>query len=372
MCGSYRRWVLACSLVIWSVVPGYAGVRVKDITFVDGVRPNLLYGFGLVVGLDGTGSKSLFTQQVAVDMLQKLQVSSKVVADIKSDNVFKSGNIAAVMVTAELGPFQREGSRVDVTVSVLDDSTSIQGGTLLLTPLRGVDGEVYVVAQGPVSVGGFTFSGRAASAQKNHPTVGRIAGGGIVEKEARSSLGKRSVVHFVLSQPDFRTAKEIERVINERYGPIAMAVDGGTVAVRTGASEDHKIVELLADIGSLEVWPDAPAKVVINERTGTVVAGEHVKISTVAIAHGNLAITVSEEPLVSQPPPLSRGETTVVPRSSVGVAEQSGNLHVVPKAVTVGELARALNALGVTPRDLISIFQALKEAGALHAELVIM
>jgi len=349
-----------------------AGVRIKDITDFQGARSNQLYGFGLVVGLDGTGGKSQFTQQVAVDMLQKLKVTAKTVSTNPSDNVFKSGNIAAVMVTAEIGPFARWGSRLDVTISVLDDATSLQGGTLLLTPLKGADGEVYAVAQGPLSVGGFSFSGRAASAQKNHPTVGRIAGGAIVEREAHGDICFDGQMRLLLRDADYDTAQAITGVINQCFPASAVTVDAGTVQVFVPRCRCTNLVGFASELGLLEVMPDAPARVVINERTGTIVAGENVKIATVNIAHGNLAIVTNEEKQVSQPLPFSKGRTVEVPRTNLGITEQGGGLKVVQGAVTAAELARALNALGVTPRDLIAIFQALKQAGALHAELVIM
>jgi flagellar P-ring protein precursor FlgI len=351
-----------------------AGTRIKDITSLEGDRPNQLYGLGLVIGLDGTGGKSLFTQQLAVDMLQKLDVSSKIVTEFKTDSVFKSENIAAVMVTTELPAHARRGSKIDVTVSSLDGA-SLQGGTLILTPLRGVDGAVYAVAQGELSIGGFAFTGAAAKAQKNHPTVGRIVNGAIVEKEALANVDICGKLRFLLKNPDYMTAQAIARSINSLFPATASVVDSGTVQVTLANGTNHGIAgiaEFVGEIGLLEVLPDSPARVIINERTGTVVAGERVRISTVAIAHGNLTITTSEEPQVSQPLPFSRGETTVVDRTQVDVTEQGGGLQVLDATVTVADLARALNALGVTPRDLIAIFQAIKEANALHAELIIM
>jgi flagellar P-ring protein precursor FlgI len=346
-------------------------VRIKDITRVEGARGNQLYGLGLVVGFDGTGGKSLFTQQLAVDMLQKLDVSSKIVTESKTDNVFKSENIAAVMVTAIIPPFARRGSQIDVTVSTLDGA-SLQGGTLLLTPLKGVDGEVYAVAQGELSIGGFAFGGKAASAQKNHPTTGRIPGGATIEREALGEVVRQSRVRLLLHEPDYATVRAVAQAIAQRFPQCAAPLDAGTVQIDIPKSQCGDVASFLADIGLLEVTPDASARVVINERTGTVVAGEHVKIATVAIAHGNLSVTTSEEPLVSQPLPLSEGQTTVVPRTKVDVEEKGGGLELLERSVTVADLARALNALGVTPRDLIAIFQALKQAGALHAELMVM
>lgn len=351
--------------------PASAGVRIKDITDFEGARNNQLYGFGLVVGLDGTGSRSLFTQQVAVDMLKKLSVTAKIFQDLPSDNVLRSGNIAAVMITTEIGPYARQGSRLDVTVSCLDDSSSLHGGTLILTPLRGADGDVYAVAQGPLSVGGFSFGGRAASVQKNHPTVARIPGGATVEHEARGEILCQGHLRLLLKEPDFETATAIGVVINAQHQGSALVLDAGTVQVALPPNALNNLVAFANELGQLEITPDSTARVVINERTGTIVAGEQVKVSTVAIAHGNLAIVKSEEPQVSQPNPLARGRTVVVPRTKVGVTEQPGALQIVDRTITVGSLARALNALGVSPRDLICIFQTLKTAGALHAELII-
>ena len=362
------RWLLACVLVVYALScprAAPAQVRVKDIVDVEGVRSNQLYGLGLVVGLDNTGGRSNFTRQLAVEMLRRLNFVTAL-AD------FDSKTVAAVMVTAELPPFVTEGSRIDVTVSAIDDAKSLQGGVLLLTPLRGADGAVYAVAQGPLSVGGFAFSGQAAQAQKNHPTVGRIPGGALVERTVPTDFVHGGFVRLVLRQPDSATATALAKVINGRFPGTAVAVDPATVQVAVPEEAAKDPVSFLSELGNLKVQPDAPARVVINERTGTVVAGEHVAISAVAIAHANLAIVTSETPMVSQPAPFSQGQTTVVPRTQIEVTEESGALRAVGPTVTVGELARALNALGVTPRDIIAIFQALKEAGALHAELIIM
>ena len=381
MCGRSERFratwacwaVLTALAALLVVLPrGEAGVRVKDITDLEGARGNQLFAHGLVVGLSGTGSRSLFTQQMAADMLQRLNVTAQIFTNLPSDNVLRSANISVVMVTAEIGPFARKGSRIDVTVSALDDAQSLQGGTLIFTPLRGVDGEVYAVSQGPVSVGGFLFSGQAASVQKNHPTVGRIAGGAIVEREARGEVVCQGQLRLLLKQPDYTTAQAITKVVNARYPGAAVALDAGTVQVAAMGYKSGNLAGFVDEIGGLEVNPDTPARVVINERTGTIVAGEQVKVSTVALAHGNLTILTTEQPRVSQPAPFSEGKTVVTPSTKIGVGEQAGGLSVVPRTVTVAELARALNALGANPRDLISIFQALKNAGALHAEIVVM
>jgi flagellar P-ring protein precursor FlgI len=368
--------MLRVAFVLGSVLalaaPAQAGARIKDITDLEGARNNQLYGFGLVVGLNGTGGRSRFTQQVAVDMMKRLCVVSKIAFQQLTDNTFVSPNISAVMVTAEIGPFARIGSRLDVTVSVLDDATSLQGGTLLFTPLHGADGVVYAIAQGPLSVGGFVFGGAAASAQKNYVSVARIPGGALVEHEARGEVLCKGRVHLLLKNADYATARSVAAVINQWMPGHALPLDAGTIEVVVPPEARSHAVSFLSDLGNLEVLTDAPARVVINERTGTVVAGENVKIATVAIAHGNLAIVTREAPQVSQPNGFSQGRTVVVPRTQIGVTEQPAQLYIAPQTVTVADLARALNALGVSPRDLISIFQAIKQAGALQAELVII
>src|SRR5579883_104218 len=366
------RASIALGCILAFVAPAQAGARIKDITDLEGARSNQLYGFGLVVGLNGTGGRSRFTQQVAVDMMKRLCVVSKIAMLQLTDNTFMSPNISAVMVTAEIGPFSRIGGRLDVTVSVLDDATSLQGGTLLFTPLKGADGVVYAIGQGPLSVGGFLFSGQAASAQKNFVSVARIPGGAMVEHEARGEVMCKGRVHLLLKNPDYATARSIAAVINQWAPGHALPLDAGTVEVEVPPAFRSHAVSFLSDMGNLEVLTDTPARVVINERTGTVVAGENVKIATVAIAHGNLAIVTREAPQVSQPNAFSQGRTVVVPRTQIGVTEQSAQLYIAPQTVTVADLARALNALGVSPRDLISIFQAIKQAGALQAELVII
>jgi flagellar P-ring protein precursor FlgI len=351
--------------------PLHAQVRIKDITDLDGARANQLYGFGLVVGLDSTGSRSTFTQQVAVDMLQKLNVTAQIFTQSPADNVIRSTSISAVMVTAEIGPFNRKGSRIDGTVGTLDDTRSLQGGTLVMTPLRGADGEVYAVAQGPLSIGGFAVGGQAARAQKNQVNTGRIPNGGIVEKEALGDIFAGNKFRLLLKEPDYNTARMIAKAINVRHPESALIQDGGAVVVCVPFEKSKSCNAFVSEVGLFDVIPDVPARVVINERTGTVVAGENVTLSATAVASGNLFIFAAETPLVSQPGPFGGGQTAVVPRTTLGAQEQGSRLNVVPKTTTVAELARGLNSLGVSPRDLITIFQALKQAGALHAEIVI-
>ncbi|GIW80542.1 MAG: flagellar P-ring protein [Gemmatales bacterium] len=377
-----REFLILAKSAVWALLfPAVvsAAVRIKDITNIEGMRPNQLFGLGLVVGLEGTGGRSTYTNQIAVNLLTRFNTAPKIASGNRNDPVFRSGNVSVVMVTAELSPTARRGSRIDVTVSVIDDATSLQGGTLIMTPLRGVDGVDYAVAQGPVSIGGFVFTSPVqaqqpqSTVQKNHPTVGRIPGGAIVEREARGQFVHHGQLRLLLEEPDYNTAKAIAEAINAKYPFSAITLDAGAVHVMVPESKCADPVEFVAELGQLEVEPDTIARVVINERTGTIVAGENVRISSVAVAHGNLSIVTTESFTASQPAPFARqGTTAVLPQANVQVDEQGRPLFVVPKVVTVAELARALNALGATPRDLITIFQAIKRAGALHAELILI
>ena len=369
--GSAARLVAAVALAALGAAPLRAA-RVKDITTVKGIRSDPLYGFGLVVGLARTGDGGDFTSAMARNLLENLRVG-------RGLPEVDSGNLSAVVVTAELPPFARKGTRINVTVSAFDKTKSLRGGTLLLTPLVGPDGETYAVAQGPVSTGGFDFGGAAAGIAQGHPTVGMIPNGATVEREVPARFLEGNRVTLCLQTPDFMTAARIARAVNEATDRRAQArvVDAATVEVRLDplASPDEAMRQL-GEIQMLPVAPDARAVVVVNERTGTVVAGQDGGISTVAISHGSLTVITQESPEVSQPAPFSRtGETAVVPRTDIAVMDQAlrrGNLTVVPGGTTVSEVARALNLLGAGPRDIIAIFQAIKEAGALHAELRIM
>ncbi|MCP4744593.1 MAG: flagellar basal body P-ring protein FlgI [Desulfobacteraceae bacterium] len=343
-------------------------VRIKDIANIKGVRSNQLVGYGLVVGLDGTGDgkKSLFTVQSMVSMLDKMGIS------VKSSDVSVS-NVAAVMVTAKLPPFARSGSQIDALVSSIGDASNLQGGTLLLTPLKAANGNVYAVAQGPVSTGGFSAGGAGGSVQKNFPTVGRVISGALVEREVDMDFNRRNCLVLSLHYPDFTTAARVRDAINGLfYGRIAKAPDAGTVELNIPASYAGNLVDLVAKIEKLDVKPDTAARVVINERTGTVVMGEDVRISTIAIAHGNLSIVIKESASVSQPAPFSQGETVVTPDTEVTVKEGGKQLVLMQASTSIGQVVRALNALGVSPRDLIAIFQAIKSAGALQAELEVI
>lgn len=348
-----------------------AGVRIKDIAHVQGVRDNQLLGYGLVVGLNGTGDKSTtsFTFQSVVSMLERLGVTV-------SKSQISMKNVAAVIVTAKLPPFVREGSRIDCVVSSLGDATSLQGGTLLMTPLQGADGRIYAVAQGTVSIGGFNVGGAAGgmTVQKNHPTVGRIPGGALIEKEVPTDFIKQDILKISLARADFTTCDRIVKAINHRLGrEYAWAEDAGMLKVGVPEEYRNNIIGFIAQIEKIEVVPDTIARVVINERTGTIVAGEQVKISRVAVSHGNISIEIKSRYKISQPLPFSEtGTTAVVPETETVVEEETARVIVMPEGVNISEVANALNVLGVTPRDMISIFQAIKEAGALQAELVIM
>jgi flagellar P-ring protein FlgI len=364
---------LAALLLAGLLVPPLAGaqVRVKDVARVQGVRDNSLYGYGLVVGLNGTGDKSRsspFTPQAVASMLQRLGVNIPVAQ-------LDGKNVAAVMVTTKLPPFTKPGTALDITVSSLGDATTLQGGTLLLTPLQGPDGHVYALAQGPLSVGGFAVGGASGdTVQKNHPTVGRVPAGAVVEREVPMSLDP-SAVTFTLLQPDFTTAVRLAQAVNGAgLGELARAVDPSTIIVRVPPGEQGRIMEFVARVETVRLTVDAPARVVINERTGTVIMGSQLRISTVAVSHGNLSISIKEEKQVSQPPPLAprSAQTVVVPRSDVSVKEDKGQLVLVEEGASIGDVVQALNLLGVTPRDLIAILQAIRQAGALMAELEIM
>ena len=345
-------------------------VRIKDIADIKGVRENQLVGYGLVVGLNGTGDSddAIFTIQSFVSMLERMGVTVQP-EDIEIDNV------AAVMVTADLPAFARTGSRIDVLVSSIGDAADLQGGTLLFTPMKAADGQVYAIAQGPISTGGFVAGTRSGSGvQKNFPTVGRVVNGALIEKEIDTNFNQKSLLTLTLHKADFTTASRVAQAINIAfYKQIARTHDAGTIEVQVPDKYKGNIVSLVTMIERLGVTPDTVSKIVINERTGTVIMGENVRISTIAIAHGNLSIEVKEDLNVSQPLPFSRGgQTVVTPESAVQVQEGNNPIFLVESGVSIGEVVKALNALGVSPRDLIAIFQALKAAGALQAELEII
>lgn len=344
--------------------------RIKDIASFDGVRDNQLLGYGLVVGLNGSGDsdQTKFPVQTLVNLLERSGVSIR-----RNDITVK--NIAAVMVTATLPPMIKQGARLDVLVSSLGDAKSLAGGTLLMTPLKGGDGQVYAVAQGAVSTSSFSYGGQAASTQKNHPTAGRVPEGALVERELPYALTNRNNLRLNLHRPDFTTASRVASVINAKFqGSIAVCNDPGSVSLAIPEKYQGNTVEFAAALEGLQVRPDMQAKVVLNERTGTIVIGNDVRLSTVAVAHGNLTLTIKETPQVSQPAPFSYGgDTAVVPRTTLNVKEEKGGgLFVLKEGASIGDVVKALNAIGVTPRDLIGIMQAIKAAGALQGELEII
>lgn len=361
--------MMAIALVLFLTGQAHANTtRIKDIVEIEGVRDNVLVGYGLVVGLNGTGdsmNNSPFTRQSLQAMLERLGVS------VKGQNL-NSGNVAAVMVTATLPSFTNQGSRIDVAVSALGDSESLQGGTLLVTPLLGADGEVYAVAQGSVNISGYSVKGEAATFVKNIPTSARIPGGAIVEREIAFTLADNNEVRLSLRNPDFTTARRIARAINGFLSTnAAMPENSASVKLALPSGFKGTIVDLITDIEQLPIQPDQVARVVIDERSGVIVMGSDVKISTVAIAQGNLTVKITETPQVSQPNPFAaQGQTVVVPRTDIEV--NSGDdvrLGILENGVTLQDLVTGLNRLGVSPRDTITILQAIKAAGALQAEI---
>ncbi|MFH1130332.1 MAG: flagellar basal body P-ring protein FlgI [Pseudomonadota bacterium] len=368
------RTVAAILLIVFTVANAHAA-RLKDLASIRGVRSNQLVGYGLVVGLSGTGDDQqvYFTLRSVQLMLRRLgvQAAEEGVFDLRN---LRMRNSAAVMVTATLPPFARAGSKIDVTVSSLGNAATLQGGTLLLTPLRGVDLKVYSLAQGALMVGGFTVKGQSGSSvTKNHPTVARIPDGAIIEREVKSQFIHQDKIIVALNRPDFTTSARLAAAINRKIGAtMAHSTDPATIAVRVPPEYKGNPVELLATIEMVQVEPDAPAQVVINERTGTVIVGQAVRLSPVAISHGTLTLEVAERFRVSQPrAPFGEGTTAIVPESNIKVEEKSSGLRLLKGGASLANVVKALNALGASPRDLISIFQSLVEAGALPAKLVV-
>ena len=369
--GYIRPIVLACVFLIFSAAVSNASSRIKDIASFEGVRENMLVGYGLVVGLNGTGDglgDGHFTKQSLMAMLERLGVKP-------TQEGLDSKNVAAVMVTATLQAFARQGSKIDVTVSALGDSKSLLGGTLLVTPLLGADGEVYAVSQGQVAVGGFTAGGQGETVTKGVPTSARIANGAIVEREIKFDLSSLKKVHISLRNPDFTTARRMAQAVNAFLGTnVARPKDPGTLVVEIPNDYEGNVVGLITDIEQLRIEPDQLARIIIDEQSGTIVMGDNVKISTVAIAQGSLTIRVTETPQVSQPGPFAEvGETETVARTDVQVDEDGDKkMTVVNSGVTLQDLVNGLNSLGIGPRDLITILQAVKASGALQAEISVM
>ena len=372
----YRYTVLCLGLLLTPLceaadgarrVSGAPSVRVKDITSVAGVRENQLIGVGLVVGLNGTGDSSNLALQMAQSMLERMELSVPA-QDLAADN------IAAVVVTATLGPFAKKGTRLDVSVASMVDASSLQGGKLLQTPLKGADNEVYVVAQGEISIGGYSVGGTNASVQKGLPTGGRIPNGGIVEEEVPCVLETEGTLQLTLAEPDFTSAMRLADVVNQRFPGSAAAMDGASVEV--AVPEEYfargELVRFISTLGEMQTTPDVPACVLINEKTGTIVVHQNVRISPVGISHGNITVVITEDRRVSQPQPFSDGTTEITSGTGVEVQEHEGHLQVFEPGVRITDLADALNKLGVTPLDMITIFQAIKASGALHAELKVI
>ena len=352
-------------------MPVVAYSRVKDLTEIQGIRDNMLIGYGLVVGLNGTGDSlknAPFTQQSIQTMLERLGVNTR-------GQTMQTKNVAAVMVTANLPAFAGQGSRVDVSVSAMGDAKNLQGGTLLVTPLLGADGQVYALGQGPVAIGGFSAQGDAGSVTRGVPTAGRISNGATVEKETGFTLASMSSLKLSLRNPDLTTATRIASAVNSYLGShIAVANDPSNVELALPANYPGGVMGLLTDIEQVKVDPDQPAKVIIDENSGVIVMGADVRISTIAIAQGNLTIRVQETPQVSQPAPFSNtGTTEVVPRTSIQIDDSKGNkMTVLHPGVSLQSMVDGLNALGVGPRDIISILQAIKAAGALQADIQVI
>ncbi len=355
---------------IFAPAPTFAQSRIKDLVYVEGVRDNQLVGYGIVVGLQGTGDglrNSPFTKQTIEAMLERMGVNVR-------DQALQTKNVAAVMVTASLPPFSTQGSRLDVTVSAMGDAKSLSGGTLIVTPLMGADGQVYAVAQGQITIGGFEASGKTGSSiGRGVTTNGRIPSGALVERELQFDIAKMTEIRLALRNPDFTTARRIAGAINENVGVMVASVDNpSTIVLAKPIGYPGDMVSLITRVEKLNVQPDAIAKIVVDESSGIVVMGENVRVSTVAVAQGNLTISVQEDPFVSQPNPFSKGETVAGTKSSVKVEEDDGDLIVVKGGVALKDLVAGLNSLGVNPRDLIQILQALKAAGALQAEIEVM
>lgn len=340
-------------------------VRVKDIAAFEGVRDNQLIGYGVIVGLEGTGDtiQNKFTFQSMANLLDKM--------GLKLDpSAFQMRNTAAVAVTATLPPFSRVGSKIDVTVSSIGSAKSIQGGILLITPLKAADGEVYAVAQGPISIGGFNISqGIGTNIQKNHANVGRVPNGALVEKEVNFNFSSQPYFTLVMFLSDFTTTTRVVNTINKSFGDVAAAVDSRTVKIMIPETYTQQKVLMASMLENLLVEPDSQAKVVVNERTGTIVFGENVRISKVALAHGNITIAIKSGYDVSQPAPFSGGNTVVTQRRQTSLTEEPAHFTVVEQAPTIAEVVKTLNSLGATPRDIIAILQAMKSAGALQADL---
>lgn len=369
----FYRLITALTVAIWLFSASAAGAmsRIKDIADFEGVRDNMLVGYGLVVGLNGTGdslTSSVFTKESLIGMLERLGVNAR-------DDALKTKNVAAVMVTATLPPFARQGSRMDISVATIGDAKSLLGGMLMVTPLLGADGEVYAVAQGPISAGGFTAEGKGASITRGVPTNGKIASGAIIEREIQFAMNDLQQVQIALRNPDFTTSRRVAEAINDFIGsPTAVARDPGTIEVGIPDKYQNDTVAFLTDIEQLRIAPDMLARVVIDEQSGIIVMGENVRINTVAIAQGNLTIKITETPQVSQPNAFSDGgQTQTVDRTSIQIDDSAEKrLAIFRGGISIQDLVVGLNALGIGPRDMITILQAIKASGAMQAEIEVI
>lgn len=363
-------WVLAAALAGGPVFSGgAASLRVRDLAVIAGARDNQLLGYGLVAGLAGDGDKDpVYTKQTVANMLQRYGINVPA-------TTLSAKNVGVVMITADIGAFVKPGARLDVQVASMGDAKSLQGGVLLQTPLLGADNKVYAVAQGPISIGGFSAGqggGGGATVTKNHPTVATIIGGALVEREIPATIIRDNAIELLLREPGFTSAARLAQGINKMFPGAASAMDATTVKVRLPEMALGAPVEFISKIEDVEVTPETPARIIINERTGTIVATSQIRISNCAISQGSLTISIASTLDVSQPGPLANAGTTVVtPRTATDVTEKTGKMIALPELPTVEQVASSLNALGVTPRDMMAIFQAMKQAGALHAELLI-
>jgi flagellar P-ring protein precursor FlgI len=358
-----------CALLLSAFSVSASGVRLRDLVMVSGARDNQLVGFGLVAGLAGDGDKDpIYTKQTVANMLQRYGITVPA-------TTLSAKNVAVVMVTADIPAFVKSGTRLDVQVASMGDAKSLQGGVLLQTPLLGADNKVYAVAQGPMSIGGFVAGGGGgggASVTKNHPTVAQIIGGAIVEREIPTAIVRDNTIELLLREPGFTSAARVEAAINEAFTNSAHALDSTSVRVRIPEGVESSPVDFVARLEGIEVTPEMPARIIINERTGTIVATSRVRISSCAVSHGNITINVASTLDVSQPTPFSTtGQTMVTPRTTTEVTENKSSVVPLPEMPTVEKVASALNSLGVTPRDVMAIFEAMKQAGALQAELII-
>ena len=362
------RLALLLCLVAFTATAS-TGIRIRDLVMVAGARDNQLVGYGLVVGLAGDGDKDpIYAKQTLANLLQRFGLTVPA-------TTLSSKNIAVVMVTADIPAFIKPGARLDIQISSLGDAKSLQGGVLLQTALLGADGKVYAVGQGPLAVGGFsagTSGPGGATVTKNHPTVGVIVSGALVEREIPATLVRENIIELLLREPSFTSSARMAAAINEKFPDSAQAVDSTSVKIHLPAGAENQVVDFIARLEAIEVHPDAPARIIINERTGTIVATANIKISHCAISQGSLIISIASTLEVSQPTPFSNtGQTVVVPKTDTGVTEAKAQMIALPELPTVEKVATALNTLGVTPRDMMAIFQAMKQAGALQAELLI-